>query len=209
MRRGQYDEAELERQLEARGFFYRLFGRWTKAISKEWQLYPVGVLFGLGFDTATERALLATTALLASGHIHWYAIACLPVLFTAGMTLMDTTDGLFMNLAYGWAFFNSARKVYYNLAITALSVVICFFMGRRRGPQPAHPPDRRAQPQPRLVGLPVQLHSQHGRLRDRGHVHRHLAGRHAHLALRPDRGKVDRQAAARKARRHGPRAARF
>jgi len=144
MRRGQYDEAELERQLEARGFFYRFFGRWTKAISKEWQLYPVGVLFGLGFDTATERALLATTALLASGHIHWYAIACLPVLFTAGMTLMDTTDGLFMNLAYGWAFFNSARKVYYNLAITALSVAICFFMGRRRGPQPAHPPDRRA-----------------------------------------------------------------
>jgi high-affinity nickel-transport protein len=129
MRRGRYDEAELERQLESRGFFYRFFGRWMKAISKEWQLYPVGVLFGLGFDTATEVALLATTALLASGHIPWYAIACLPVLFTAGMTLMDTTDGLFMNLAYGWAFFNSVRKVYYNLAITGLSVAICFFIG--------------------------------------------------------------------------------
>jgi len=129
MRHGEYDEAELERQLENRGFFYRIFGRWTKAITKEWQLYPVGVLFGLGFDTATEVALLATTALLASQHIPWYAIMCLPVLFTAGMTLMDTTDGLFMNLAYGWAFFNPVRKVYYNLAITGLSVAICFFVG--------------------------------------------------------------------------------
>jgi high-affinity nickel-transport protein len=129
MRRGDFDEAELERQLEARGFFYRFFGRWMKAITAEWQLYPVGVLFGLGFDTATEVALLATTALLASQHIPWYAIGCLPVLFTAGMTLMDTTDGLFMNLAYGWAFFNPVRKVYYNLAITGLSVIICFFIG--------------------------------------------------------------------------------
>jgi high-affinity nickel-transport protein len=129
MRRGEFDEAELERQLEARGFFYRFFGRWMKAITAEWQLYPVGVLFGLGFDTATEVALLATTALLASQHIPWYAIGCLPVLFTAGMTLMDTTDGLFMNLAYGWAFFNPVRKVYYNLAITGLSVIICFFIG--------------------------------------------------------------------------------
>ena len=129
MRRGEYDEAELERQLENRGLFYRFFGRWMKAITKEWQLYPVGVLFGLGFDTATEVALLATTALLASQHVPWYAVACLPVLFTAGMTLMDTTDGLFMNLAYGWAFFNPIRKVYYNLAITGLSVAICFFIG--------------------------------------------------------------------------------
>ena len=129
MRRGEYDEAELERQLAARGLFYRFFGRWMKAITNEWQLYPVGVVFGLGFDTATEVALLATTALLASGHIPWYAIACLPVLFTAGMTLMDTTDGVFMNLAYGWAFFNPVRKVYYNLAITGLSVAICLFIG--------------------------------------------------------------------------------
>jgi high-affinity nickel-transport protein len=129
MRRGEYDEAELERQLANRGFFYRFFGRWMKAINKEWQLYPVGVLFGLGFDTATEVALLATTALLASQHIPWYAITCLPILFTAGMTFMDTTDGLFMNLAYGWAFFNPVRKVYYNLAITGLSVAICFFIG--------------------------------------------------------------------------------
>jgi high-affinity nickel-transport protein len=129
MRRGEYDEAELERQLANRGFFYRFFGRWMKIITKEWQLYPVGVVFGLGFDTATEVALLATTALLAAQHIPWYAISCLPVLFTAGMTLMDTTDGLFMNLAYGWAFFNPIRKVYYNLAITGLSVAICFVIG--------------------------------------------------------------------------------
>ena len=129
MRRGEYDEAEMERQLGSRGFFYRFFGRWMKAITKEWQLYPVGVVFGLGFDTATEVALLATTALLASQHIPWYAILCLPILFTAGMTFMDTTDGVFMNLAYGWAFFNPVRKVYYNLAITGLSVAICLFIG--------------------------------------------------------------------------------
>ena len=72
MRHGEYDEAELERQLENRGFFYRFFGRWMKAITKEWQMYPVGVLFGLGFDTATEVALLATTALLASNGLPWY-----------------------------------------------------------------------------------------------------------------------------------------
>ena len=129
MRRGKYDEAELERQLENRGFFYRFFGKWMKAINKEWQLYPVGVVFGLGFDTATEVALLATVALEASQHVPWYAILCLPILFTAGMCLMDTTDGVFMNLAYGWAFFNPVRKVYYNLAITGLSVGICFFIG--------------------------------------------------------------------------------
>jgi nickel/cobalt transporter (NiCoT) family protein len=129
MRRGEYNEAELERQLENRGFFYRFFGRWMKAINKEWQMYPVGVVFGMGFDTATEVALLTTTALLASEHIPWQAIMALPILFTAGMSLMDTTDGMFMNLAYGWAFFNPVRKVYYNLAITGLSVAICFFIG--------------------------------------------------------------------------------
>ena len=129
MRRGAFDEAELERQLDNRGFFYRFFGRWLRAISKEWQLYPVGVLFGLGFDTTTEVLLLGTTAFLALQHIPWYAICCLPVLFTAGMALMDTTDCIFMNLAYGWAFFNPVRKVFYNLAITGLSVGICFLVG--------------------------------------------------------------------------------
>jgi high-affinity nickel-transport protein len=129
MRRGEYDEAELERQLENRGFFYRFFGKWMRAINKEWQMYPVGVVFGMGFDTATEVALLTSTALLASEHIPWQAILSLPILFTAGMALMDTTDGLFMNMAYGWAFFNPVRKVFYNLAITGLSIAICLFIG--------------------------------------------------------------------------------
>jgi high-affinity nickel-transport protein len=129
MRSGTYDEAELERQLQNRGLMYRFFGKWMKSITKEWQMYPVGVVFGMGFDTATEVALLATTALLATQSLPWYSIMCLPVLFTAGMSLMDTLDGCFMNGAYGWAFFNPVRKVYYNLAITGLSVAICFFIG--------------------------------------------------------------------------------
>jgi high-affinity nickel-transport protein len=129
MRHGEYDEAELERQLQNRGLMYRFFGKWMRAITKEWQMYPVGVVFGLGFDTATEVALLGTTALLASRALPWYSIMCLPILFTAGMSLMDTADGCFMNAAYGWAFLNPVRKVYYNLAITGLSVAICFFIG--------------------------------------------------------------------------------
>jgi high-affinity nickel-transport protein len=129
MRQGTYDEAELERQLNNRGLMYRLFGRWMKTIDKEWHMYPVGVVFGMGFDTATEVALLATTALLASQHLPFYSIMCLPILFTAGMCLMDTIDGIFMNFAYSWAFLNPVRKVYYNLAITGLSVAICFFIG--------------------------------------------------------------------------------
>jgi high-affinity nickel-transport protein len=129
MRQGEYDEAELERQLNNRGLMFRLFGRWMKTIDREWKMYPVGVVFGMGFDTASEVALLATTALLASQHLPFYSIICLPILFTAGMSLMDTIDGMFMNFAYSWAFFNPVRKVYYNLAITGLSVAICFFIG--------------------------------------------------------------------------------
>jgi nickel/cobalt transporter (NiCoT) family protein len=129
MRRGEYDEAALEAQLEQRGLMYRFFRRWMNSINKPWQMYPVGVVFGLGFDTATEVALLATTAVLASQHIPWYAIIALPILFTAGMALMDTIDGCFMNTAYGWAFMKPVRKVYYNLTITGLSVAICDFIG--------------------------------------------------------------------------------
>jgi high-affinity nickel-transport protein len=129
MHNGTYDEEELERQLNNRGLMFRFFGKWMKTINKEWQMYPVGVVFGLGFDTATEVALLATTAVLASKALPWYSIMCLPILFTAGMALLDTLDGCFMNVAYGWAFFNPVRKVYYNLAITGLSVAICFFIG--------------------------------------------------------------------------------
>ena len=129
MRNGTYDEAELEAQLQNRGLMYRFFGKWMRSIDKEWKLYPVGVVFGMGFDTATEVALLATTALFAAQHLPWYSIMCLPILFTAGMVLMDTIDCLFMNVAYGWAFFNPVRKIFYNLAITGLSVAICFFIG--------------------------------------------------------------------------------
>ena len=169
MRRGTYDEAELERQLENRGLMYRFFGKWMKSITKEWQMYPVGVVFGLGFDTATEVALLATTALLATQVLPWYSIMCLPILFTAGMALMDTLDGCFMNVAYGWAFFNPVRKVYYNLAITGLSVAICFFIGTIEVfgllPMELHIHGR-------LLELHGELQHQHGRLRDRRHVRR-------------------------------------
>lgn len=129
MRKGEYDEEELERQLNNRGFFFKIFGRWMKSIDKEWKMYPVGVVFGLGFDTATEVALLATTALFASRALPWYSIMCLPILFTAGMTLMDTLDGIFMNIAYSYAMFNPVRRIYYNLVITGLSVAICVFIG--------------------------------------------------------------------------------
>src|SRR5271168_3236950 len=129
MREGDYNEAELERQLNNRGLMARFFGRWMNTIDREWKMYPVGVVFGMGFDTATEVALLATTALLASKALPWYSIMCLPILFTAGMSLMDTLDGLLMNFAYGWAFFNPVRKIYYNLAITGLSIAICFIVG--------------------------------------------------------------------------------
>lgn len=129
MRNGSYDEAELERQLNNRGLMFRFFGKWMKLITKEWQMYPVGVVFRMAFDTATEVALLATTAVLASKALPWYSIMCLPILFTAGMALMDTIDGCFMNVAYGWAFFNPVRKIYYNLAITGLCVAIGLFIG--------------------------------------------------------------------------------
>ncbi len=129
MRHGSFDEVELERQLNNRGLMFRFFGRWMRTIDKEWKMYPVGVVFGLGFDTATEVLLLATTAFFASKGLPWYSIMCLPILFTAGMALLDTLDGCFMNLAYGWAFFNPVRRIYYNLAITGLSIGICFFIG--------------------------------------------------------------------------------
>jgi high-affinity nickel-transport protein len=125
MKQGIFDEQELEAQLIKRGFMNRIFGRLTRSIHSEWQMYPVGVLFGLGFDTATEVALLATTAVLATASLPWYAIMCLPILFTAGMSLMDTGDTVLMVFAYDWAFFNPVRKVYYNLVITTLSIAIC------------------------------------------------------------------------------------
>jgi nickel/cobalt transporter (NiCoT) family protein len=130
MRHGEFDEAQLEEQLDSRGFMNRLYGRATRAISKPWQMYPLGLLFGFGFDTATEIALLATAgAAAAAGGIPFYAILCLPILFAAGMTLLDTIDGAFMNFAYGWAFAKPVRKIYYNITVTALSVAVALVIG--------------------------------------------------------------------------------
>ena len=107
----------------------RMFGGLTKSITKPWQIYPVGVLFGLGFDTATEVALLVLAGSTAVAGLPWYAVLCLPVLFAAGMSLLDTIDGTFMNFAYGWAFSKPVRKVFYNLTITGLSVAVAFVIG--------------------------------------------------------------------------------
>ena len=129
MRHGHYDEAELEEQLNNRGFMNRFYKRATNAVKKPWQMYPVGLLFGLGFDTATEIALLATAGAAAAGGLPIYAILCLPILFAAGMSLLDTIDGAFMNFAYGWAFSKPVRKIFYNITITWLSVVVALVIG--------------------------------------------------------------------------------
>ena len=128
MRRGEFDETELETQLNNRGLLTRLIKGATRAVTKPWHMYPVGLLFGLGFDTATEVGLLV----LAGGaavSLPWYAVLTLPLLFAAGMSLLDTIDGLFMYYAYGWANLRPVRKVYYNIAITGLSVAVALAIG--------------------------------------------------------------------------------
>ena len=129
MRQGHYDEEALEDQLNNRGFMNRIFGRVMHSIRKPWQMYPVGLLFGLGFDTATEVALLVLAGGAAAGGLPWYAILCMPVLFAAGMSLFDSIDGSFMNFAYGWAFSKPVRKVFYNITITGLSVAVALLIG--------------------------------------------------------------------------------
>lgn len=129
MRRGEYDEAELERHLHNRGFLARILGRITRRVTKPWHLYPVGLLMGLGFDTATQVALLVLAAGSAAFVLPWYAILVLPVLFAAGMTLFDAADGVLMTRAYGWAFLKPVRKVFYNLTVTVLSVAIALVIG--------------------------------------------------------------------------------
>jgi high-affinity nickel-transport protein len=128
MRTGGLDEAELERQLHNRGFLARLLGRVTRRVSKPWHVYPVGLLMGLSFDTASQVALLVLAAGAAAA-LPWYAILVLPVLFAAGMSLFDTADGVFMARAYGWAFLKPIRKVFYNLTVTVLSVVVALVVG--------------------------------------------------------------------------------
>jgi high-affinity nickel-transport protein len=129
MRRGLFDEEELERQLQARGLMWRFFGRFMHSITRTWHMFPVGVIFGIGFDTATEVLLLAATATAATRGLPWYAVLSLPLLFAGGMTLFDTADGCFMNFAYGWAFARPVRKIYYNLVITGLSIAVAFLIG--------------------------------------------------------------------------------
>jgi high-affinity nickel-transport protein len=129
MRQGHYDEAQLEDHLNNRGFMNRILGGATKAVTKPWHMYPVGLLFGLGFDTATEVSLLVLAGGAAAFNLPWYALLTLPVLFAAGMSLLDSIDGCFMNFAYGWAFSKPVRKVYYNITITGLSVAVALLIG--------------------------------------------------------------------------------
>ena len=129
MRQGTYDDEELERQLNSRGLMNRFFGPLARRIDTPWKMYPIGILFGLGFDTATEVALLVLAGSAVVGGLPFYAILSLPILFAAGMSLFDTIDGCFMNFAYDWAFSKPVRKVYYNLTITGLSVFVAFFIG--------------------------------------------------------------------------------
>ena len=129
MRRGEYDEAELERQLDNRGFLNRILGRVTRLVRKPWHMYPTGFLFGLGFDTVTEIGLLVIAGGAVAASLPFWAVLTLPILFTAGMALLDTIDGAFMNVAYGWAFSRPVRKVYYNITVTALSVAVALIIG--------------------------------------------------------------------------------
>ncbi len=129
MRTGELDERELEKQLDQRGFLNRILGRATRAVTKPWHMYPVGLLFGLGFDTVTEVGLLVVAGGAAAAAVPWWAILTLPVLFAAGMSLLDSIDGSFMNIAYGWAFASPVRKIYYNITVTSLSVAVALVIG--------------------------------------------------------------------------------
>ncbi len=129
MRRGEFDEAALERELDRRGFLNRILGPVVRLVRKPWHMYPVGVLFGLGFDTVTEVGLLVIAGGAAADGLPWYSILVLPILFAAGMTLFDSMDGAFMSHAYLWAFARPVRKVYYNLVITGLSVMVALIIG--------------------------------------------------------------------------------
>jgi high-affinity nickel-transport protein len=129
MRQGRYDEAELEDHLNKRGFLNRFLGGLTKSVRKPWHIYPIGVLFGLGFDTATEVGLLVLAGGAAAFNLPFYAILVLPILFAAGMCLADTIDGVFMNAAYGWAFAKPVRKIFYNITITSISVAVALIIG--------------------------------------------------------------------------------
>jgi len=130
VRRGEeYDDKSLDEFLNQRGLMGRFFRPLLRVVDKSWKMYPVGVLFGLGFDTATEVGLLGIAAAQAGRGLPIIDILIFPALFTAGMCLMDTTDGILMLGAYGWAFVKPIRKLYYNLNITLISVLVAFVVG--------------------------------------------------------------------------------
>lgn len=129
MRRKQYDENKLEELLHSRGFMARFLNPLFKFVSKSWHVYPIGFLFGLGFDTASEVALLAISAGAAKSAIPVTGILALPLLFASGMSLLDTADGIFMTTAYRWAFRTPLRKIYYNMSVTGLSIVAALVIG--------------------------------------------------------------------------------
>lgn len=122
-------DEDLDALLAGRGFIARIFRPVFRVVSRSWHMYPIGFLFGLGFDTATEVGLLGISATQASQGMSFWTILIFPALFTAGMSFMDTTDSVLMTGAYGWAFVNPIRKLWYNLTITAASVVVALFIG--------------------------------------------------------------------------------
>jgi high-affinity nickel-transport protein len=124
-----FDEAQLEERLGKRGVLNRILGRVTRAVSRPWHMFPIGLLFGLGFDTVTEVGLLVMAGGAAAADLPWWAVLVLPILFAAGMSLLDTLDGSFMNFAYGWAFSRPARKIFYNLTVTFLSLAVALGIG--------------------------------------------------------------------------------
>ena len=187
MRQGEYDDDELERQLDNRGLMNRFFGGYAQRIDTPWKMYPVGVLFGLGFDTATEVALLVLAGTAVASGLPFYAILSLPILFAAGMSLFDTIDGCFMNFAYDWAFAQPDPQ-------GVLQPDHHRPLGLRRLLH-RHHRDPRAdraggRPQRRLLDIHGELQHQHGRLRHRRHVRGDLGGGLVGLALRPDRAAV-------------------
>src|SRR5271155_1836231 len=126
---GKFVEEDLDLMLSKRGFMGRILRRFFHLIERSWHMYPLGALFGLGFDTATEVGLLGISATQAAQGMSIWSILVFPALFTAGMSLMDTTDSILMLGAYGWAFVKPIRKLYYNLTITAVSVVVSMVVG--------------------------------------------------------------------------------
>ena len=129
LRSGRYDEEEVERRLAERGFMNRILAPVARRVDEPWKMYPLGLLFGLGFDTATEVGLLVVSGTAVAGGLPFWAILSLPLLFAGGMSLFDTIDGCFMNFAYGWALSTPARKIYYNLVITIVSVAVAVVIG--------------------------------------------------------------------------------